>query len=326
MITETMKSPSAFGSPAVSRHHRCIHSTSSRACQARGFTLIELLVVIAIIAILIALLLPAVQQAREAARRTQCKNNLMQLGLALHNYDMAYEMLPPGTVNETGPIVNTAQGYHMSWTVQILPMLEQNSLFQAMDFSEGAYGAANGTARAVSISVLQCPSDWGFRNAAGGSVIASSSYAGCFGGDDVPIDVKNNGLLFLNSSIGYRQIRDGASNTILAGEKIVDPTNPDLGWLSGTKATLRNSGVPINANSSAGGGTAGTSNRVSSVKGEPLEPIPANQSTGGFSSQHTGGGQFLMADGSVRFLSQNIQARTLQLLGNREDLQLMEEF
>ena len=90
----------------------------------RRFTLIELLVVIAIIAILIALLLPAVQQAREAARRTQCRNNLMQVLIGLHNYEIAHEVLPPGCVNPEGPIRNESKGYHVSWIVHILPFLE----------------------------------------------------------------------------------------------------------------------------------------------------------------------------------------------------------
>ena len=292
---------------------------------ARGFTLIELLVVIAIIAILIALLLPAVQQAREAARRTQCKNNLMQLGLALHNYDMSYEMLPPGSVNETGPVVNVQEGYHMSWTVQLLPMLEQANLFRMLDFSEGVYSPVNGTVRAVSINVFQCPSDWNFRGSAGMAGVSSSSYAGSFGGDDVAIDVDNNGLLFLNSSINYRQIRDGASNTLLVGERIIEQAVMDLGWMSGTSATLRNAGVRLNSGI-VRGGIVPPATRVRSTDGEELPEISADQSTGGFSSRHTGGVQFLLADGSVRFISENISMDTFQLLGNREDLQITGEF
>src|SRR3954451_14542119 len=103
-------------------------SRPGRVRSLPGFTLIELLVVIAIISVLIALLLPAVQAAREAARRVQCVNNLMQLGIALHNYESSYEMLPPGSVNPTGPIVNLPRGYHVSWMVQLLPFIEQKSM------------------------------------------------------------------------------------------------------------------------------------------------------------------------------------------------------
>jgi prepilin-type N-terminal cleavage/methylation domain-containing protein/prepilin-type processing-associated H-X9-DG protein len=279
----------------------------------RGFTLIELLVVIAIIAILIALLLPAVQQAREAARRTQCKNNLMQIGIAMHTYEMSFEMMPPGTVNLTGPIRNIEEGYHMSWLVQILPSIEQAGLFGMINFNESVYAPLNTAPRATVIISFLCPSD----NRQSGGV---SSYAGCFSGDDVAIDMNNNGLLFLNSGVGYQEIRDGASNTILAGEKIVAAGFKDMGWMSGTMATLRNTEVPINAGWDIGGSRTTRNGSMA-----PL-PAPSDTATSGFSSQHTGGAQFVFADGSVRFLSENIDLKTYSHLGNREDLSAMQEF
>src|SRR5262245_43020459 len=125
-----------------------------------GFTLIELLVVIAIIAVLIALLLPAVQQAREAARRTQCKNNLMQVGLALLNYEMAGECLPPGTVAPNRPMRNEPVGYHVGWIVPLLPYLDQSNTYQHFDFSVGVHGPENKSAREVRVASLLCPSNW----------------------------------------------------------------------------------------------------------------------------------------------------------------------
>ena len=286
---------------------------SLQITSQRGFTLIELLVVIAIIAILVSLLLPAVQQAREAARRTQCKNNLMQIGIAMHNYDMSFEMLPPGCVNASGPIRNVEEGYHMSWIAQILPTIEQAGLFGTLDFNGGAYSASNATARATVIPPLLCPSEVA-------PVPGSVNYSGCFGGEDVAIDTTNTGLLFLNSSIGYQAIRDGASNTILAGEKRISRGMKDLGWMSGTMATLRNTGVPINAGWDVGGPGAGNRN------GGVPQPAPSDTATSGFSSYHTGGGQFILADGSVRFLSENIDPKIYSFLGSREDLQPLGDF
>lgn len=284
--------------------------THAYRSRLRGFTLIELLVVIAIIAILIALLLPAVQQAREAARRTQCKNNLMQIGLAMHTYELAHEVLPPGCVNPDGPILNVEEKYHMSWAVQLLPAIEQSALFGRIDFSEGAYSSANGAIRVVSIPTFQCPSD---PHRGAGSI----TYAACFGGDDVAIDVKNNGLLFLNSSIGYEAIHDGASNTIVAGEKIA-MEGTMTNWMSGTMATLRNTGVGINNGWDVNGGKKQGPRMVGVA--------PSNTSTSGYSSYHTGGAQYILADGSVRFLSENINPQTYSRLGNREDLEIAGEF
>ncbi len=202
-----------------------------------AFTLVELLVVVAIIGLLVGLLLPAVQAAREAARRASCANNIMQLGIAISNYDMAHRSLPPGTVDAKGPIVHLPIGFHHSWLVQILPMLDESTAYRQLDHSQSIYSLANFPVRSYELRVLQCPSS----PESGG---AQSSYAGVHDSREVPIDVDNNGVLFLNSHVRYDDISDGASHTLLLGEKYIDPT--ELGWSSGTRATLRNMGSIIN--------------------------------------------------------------------------------
>ncbi len=281
-----------------------------------GFTLIELLVVIAIIAIMVSLLLPAIQQCREAARRTQCKNNLQQMTIALHNYQSSFSCLPPGVVNETGPIINEAVGYHMSWLVQLLPFIDQEAMFRLIDFQLGAYADDNDSVRQNYVPVWHCPSD---SSRSSYYEAGASSYAGVTGGKDVPTDVDNGGLLFLNSSVGYQEIRDGASNTIMIGERRLDdlPVDIDLGWMSGTCATLRNSGRPINIEAQLWD---------SPQNGQAVNSPTPDLATGGFSSYHTGGAQFAMADGSVRFIGENIDTELFGRLGEREDGQMIGEF
>jgi len=312
-----------------------------------GFTLIELLVVIAIIAILIALLLPAVQQAREAARRTQCKNNLMNVGLALHNYMMAHEVLPPGTQNPTGPIVNLPPGlgtltaeememgagmddpdqvaaadgenskfdyaanYHMGWLTQILPFIEQQNAYRKIDFSKSVYHPDNARVRQHRISSFICPSDPGY----GIKEVAMTSYRGSHHDVSAPIDVNQNGVLFLNSAVSYEDVEDGSSSTIFVAEAIAN-WNSSLGWMSGTRSSLRNAGTKLNEE---------RQNRLTNGQTRQGED-PDPGVVGGFGSYHTGGGHFLIGDGSVRFLSENIDPPMYQNLANRHDGELVSDY
>ena len=202
-----------------------------------GFTLVELLVVIAIIGILVSLLLPAIQASRESARRTMCSNTMSQLIIAVHDYEMAHERYPSGTVDAKGPIRNLPIGHHISWIARILPYLEERPLYGMLDLSLSAYHSKNDPARQVMIPLLICPScptdEWPYSN-----------YAGCHHDVEAPIDVDNRGVLFLNSQIRIDDLEDGAAYTIFLGEKIVEDS--DLGWISGTPSTLRNAGSPIN--------------------------------------------------------------------------------
>lgn len=258
-----------------------------------GFTLVELLVVIAIIGILVGLLLPAVQAAREAARRMQCSQNLVQLGVGLHNYEMAHRVLPPGTVDSQGPIMHLPVGFHHSWIVQILPMLDEGVAYGLMDHSQSVYSQANFRVRGYSLQMLLCPSSPNAYES------MNSSYGGVYDSREVPIDVDNNGVLFLNSHVRFDDITDGASHTIFVGEKLIDAT--ELGWGSGTRATLRNMGSRINFDSGAGGGgglPAGFLGGYTSSGGSISGGVGYGYGGGGYGGEY-GGGDYGMLDGGI---------------------------
>ncbi len=279
--------------------------------RKRGFTLVELLVVIAIIGILVGLLLPAVQAAREAARRASCINNLMQLGLAVHHFEFNMEHLPSGVIDSAGPIRNEALGQHVSWIVQILPQIEEGNAYKKFDISAGAYAASNQPVRQHNIQLLTCPSDPMVYRAEN---LALSSYVGCYNSTEAPIDANNDGLLFLNSKIRFADILDGSSHTLLLGEGPI--AKDDLGWVSGTRSTLRNCVGILNPNYFS----ALNNNSSSDEDQSEVDSLHV----GGFGSSHTGGANFVFADGAVQFLSQNIDQKTFEQLGNRADGEMVE--
>jgi prepilin-type N-terminal cleavage/methylation domain-containing protein/prepilin-type processing-associated H-X9-DG protein len=282
----------------------CLTTTRSRA-----FTLVELLVVIAIIGILVGLLLPAVQAAREAARRSSCSNNMMQLGVAMHHREFNMERLPSGVTDDKGPIRYEALGRHVSWTVQLLPYMEEQVAFANFNQSAGAYAGANLPVRQHPVPLLYCPSNPLSRSEEGEAI---SSYAGCTGGVELPIDTNNGGLFFLNSQVKMHEISDGTSYTIALGE--VAENNLKLNWTSGSRATLRNTSTPIQ-------NMGYSSRRPAIATGEPTEK--SSLFVGGFSSHHTGGAQFVFADGSVRFLSISMDSTAFASMGERADGKLI---
>ena len=322
--------------------------------RRKGFTLIELLVVIAIIAILVSLLLPAVQQAREAARRTQCKNNLKQIGLALHNYHDAYNSFPIGHQwmgwfdgnNPTDANVmpnnmrfrgGPAWGY--GWA--LLPYMDQANIFnlfnqrsQAADYTVRPPGAtledgnSNASLCTTILPFISCPSDAKPAQRDDGAILssatssyqgASSSYNGYQGNPNWALrHLRRNGCLTRSNAgtVSIRDITDGTSNTIIVAETKWNMQNNGLNRSRWFGAQDRQGGGAPDPEGDALGpspgkylGATGATNALC-VQGEwamnwtQLEGNPQPHRTAG--SEHVGGAQFVLADGAVRFISENI--------------------
>lgn len=287
---------------------------------SRGFTLIELLVVIAIIAVLIALLLPAVQQAREAARRSSCKNNLKQIGLALHNYHDVHSVFPPGQIRGEDLIAagTNEYGNGFSWGAMILPFIDQAPLYEQLDFNIGT-NEGNNLPLITSLSamtVVLCPSDAdrpGVRSIGTHPTTPATSYAGSSGAFNNWSDSTNSrlsgGFFTIDparpSSIA--SITDGTTNTIAVGERSYKVWEGGI-WLGAT-----NPGIAPGAGDRAYAQDWWLSYAIYPITNTYISGMPSTSIR--FGSQHTGGAQFCMADGSVRFISENIN-HVLDMSGN----------
>ncbi len=343
----------------------------------RGFTLIELLVVIAIIAVLIALLLPAVQAAREAARRSQCVNNLKQLGLAFFNYESSNSCLPAHTAYPTANPVSG--GWSFGWGVAILNQIEQAALYNAFNFSAGAYvsssypmGYANSTVMYAQVNTLLCPSD-GQLQRPGGS-LGTTNYKGNTGGPPIIFRWSGTVVPFAWTTqrnlgpVTIASIRDGTSNTALLSEHLIGlPGVPSTSILASNSVdapravfnnTVNNSATydqgPAGAAqalafaqgcSSLPGTTASIATAThgySYTMGYPqhqamneythygppnslscADPGETNTSYGGYggtvppNSNHSGGVNLCMSDGSVRFIKNSVALPTWWGIGTR---------
>ncbi|HTN04351.1 MAG TPA: DUF1559 domain-containing protein [Planctomycetaceae bacterium] len=318
--------------------------------RPRGFTLIELLVVIAIIAILIALLLPAVQQAREAARRTQCKNQLKQIGLALHNYHDTFNKFPAdGTWSyNRGPWVVAGgapgaqptgeQPRHLTWIYSILPYVDQAPLFNQINSSLPSWNQTlqtGATVQSVRLPNFICPSDDTYQNLPQG--IAYTSYGASGGYDWWSREDQHAGVFSLGQYSNISAVKDGTSNTVMIGE--VSASGAELAGnacgggngrlrrgnsrvfralLISTQQhprTLQNIGVWTAPDGTTHNGSTYTASGSFWWKPSPYAWGPSYFSFRapmseweGAASPHTGGVHVLMADGTVRFVSNNIQA------------------
>jgi prepilin-type N-terminal cleavage/methylation domain-containing protein/prepilin-type processing-associated H-X9-DG protein len=297
-----------------------------------GFTLVELLVVIAIIGILIALLLPAVQAAREAARRSQCTNNMKQIGVALHNYHDTHKKFPPsviwGTPNKPANVLGRLPDpYHHTWCTAILPFMEQQPLYDTVDFSLPAWGQA---IVGTQVEGLRCPSDsGGLDDPSTTDDIAITNYPGTMGFHWWYGPADRRGVFNVERTVKMRDIADGTSNTIMVAERYSRGYEAGPAMTNGTGYPRPMGWAPVYCPAFLGTSIAGFStneggtSRFQEVDGSGAKGAwswfknhaisPIIMSHGGIngwwmgaSSMHPGGANFLLGDGSVHFLSETM--------------------
>ncbi len=305
----------------------------TRPSITRGFTLIELLVVIAIIAILIALLLPAVQQAREAARRTQCKNNMKQLGLALHNYHDVHTAFPSGWI-AVDPVTRQQTAHDglngAGWGTMILPYLDQSQLYNRFNANLAIHDPVNVPFINNVLPAWQCPSDpkpdrWEIEEEGSpGTILAelpTANYIGVFGTEALdgcenapgtaPVagngQCRGDGIFYHNSRVRMRDITDGTTNTFIVGER---RTNTQRGWFSTWPGMVAE-------------GEEAFQRILGSADHVPNDPVAHLDD---FSSPHEGGAQFVLGDGSCRFISENIDHGLYQSLATIQGGEVVGEF
>jgi hypothetical protein len=217
-------------------------------------------------------------------------------------------------------------GYHMGWLTQILPFLDQPAAYNRIDFQQSVYAEKNRPVRRHYVSALLCPSDpRGYR---GPSEASQTNYCGIHNDYETPIDVKQNGVLFLNSAIRPMQILDGLSNTFFIAEsRLLPQSKSELGWMSGTSATLRNPVIWTNQSTPDAPPIYEwhkTPDFFAAANAKDATQPPSY--VGGFSSSHVGGLHVMVGDGSVRFVSLNMNATALRNTCHRADGELIEDY